>query len=65
MDIPLPAVPGFARAESIKALGVTISRRFSVTGHVDNLLVSCEQTLFAFRTLQHHDLQTNALQAIF
>ena len=65
VGIPPPAVPGFARAESIKALGVTISRRFSVTGHVDNLLVSCAQTLFALQTLQHNGLQTNALQAIF
>ena len=65
VDIPPPAVPGFARAESIKVLGVTISRRFSVTGHVDNLLVSCAQTLFALRTLQHHGLQTNELHAIF
>ena len=39
--IPLPAVPGFARAESIKALDVTMSRRFFVTEHVDNQLALC------------------------
>ena len=64
MDIPLLAVPGFARAESIKALGVAISRRFSITEHIDNLLASCAQTLIALQTLQHHGLQTNALHAI-
>ena len=63
--IPPPSVPGFVRAESIKVLGVTISRRFSVTEHVDNLLNSCAQTLFAMRTLRHHGLPTNALHAIF
>jgi hypothetical protein len=63
--IPPPAVPGFQRVESIKALGVTISRRFSVTDHVDHLLASCAQTLFALRTLRHHGLQTEALQNVF
>ena len=43
----------------------TISRRFTVTEYVDNLLASCAQSLFAWRTLQHHGLQANALQAIF
>ena len=38
---------------------------FSVAGLVDNLLASCAQSLFAWRTLQHHGLQANALQAIF
>src|SRR5664279_5042549 len=61
VNISPPAVPGFARAASIKALGVTISRRFSVTEHVDNLLASCAQTLFAMRTLHHHGLQTLSL----
>ena len=58
-------MPGFVRAESIKAHGVTINRRFSVTEHVDNLLASCVQTLLAMRTLRYHGRQTNALLAIF
>ena len=63
--IPPPSVPGFVRAESIKALSVTINRLFSVTKHFDNLLASCAQSLFAMRNLWHHGLQTNALYAIF
>ena len=63
--IPPPSVPGFVRAESIKVLGVTISRRFSVTEHVDNLSKPCAQTLFAMRTLRHPGLPTNALNGIF
>jgi len=59
------AVPGFQRVESIKALGVIISRRLSVTDHVDHLLASCAQTLFALRTLRHHGLPTSALHNVF
>jgi hypothetical protein len=63
--IPPSAVPGFQRVETIKALGVTISRRFAVTDHVDNLLAACAQTLFALRTLRYHGLPTSALHAVF
>ena len=44
---------------------MTISRRFSVTHHVDDLLAACAQTLFALRTLRHHGLPEVALQAVF
>ena len=63
--IPPLFVPGLARVESIKALGVTISRRFSVTQHVDNLLAACARTLFALRTLRNHGLPTSAIHAVF
>jgi hypothetical protein len=63
--IPPPAVPGFARVESIKALGVTISWRFSVAQHVDAILAGCAQTLFALRTLRQHGMPNNALRAVF
>jgi hypothetical protein len=63
--IPLPAVPGFQRVDTIKVLGVTFSRRFSVAKHVDNLLISCSQTLYALRTLRYHGLPTHALHAVF
>ena len=63
--IPEPAVPGIPRVESLKALGVMLSRKFSVTQHVDNLLISCAQSLFALRTLRHHGLPTDALQIVF
>ena len=63
--ITAPAVPDIPRVEKIKALGVTLSRRFSVSQHVDQLLVSCSQSLFALRTLRHHGLLTGALHAVF
>lgn len=65
VDIPPPADPSIERVESIKALGVTISRTFSVKQHVDNLLAACSQTIFALRTLRHHGMPTCALQTIF
>jgi len=45
------AVPTIPIVEEIKALGVTIRRRFSVAQHVNHLLVSCAhaQSLFAVR----------------
>ena len=64
-EIPPPAVPGFTRVDTIKILGVIFSRRFSVSEHVDHLLASCAQTLFAMRTLRHHGLPTNALHAVY
>lgn len=65
VDIPSPAVPTIPRVEEIKALGVTISRKFSVAQHVNNVLVSSAQSLFALRTLRHHGLPTDAQQTVF
>ena len=58
-------VPGFERIGLIKALGVTISRRFSIVQHVGALLAGCAQTLFALRSLRQHCTPTIALQAVF
>jgi len=43
--IPPQAVPTIPRVEEIKALGVTISRKFLVAQHVSHLLVSCARIL--------------------
>ena len=63
--IPVPAIPNIARVDTIEALGVTINRKFSVTQHVENLLASCAQTLFALRTLRQHGLPTSAIHIVF
>ena len=44
---------------------MTLSRKFSVAQHVDQLLVSCAQSLFALRTLRHHGLPTDASHTIY
>ena len=64
MVISPPAVPSMPRVEEMNALGVTISRKFSVVQHVNHLLVSCAQSLFAMRTLRNHGLPTDALHTV-
>jgi len=44
---------------------VTISRKFSVSLHVDELLTKCSQSLSALRTLRQHGLPPDALHAVF
>ena len=63
--IPQPAVPGFTRVDTVKNLGVTFSRKFSVTQHVENILAASAQTLFALRTLRHHGMPVSAIQTVF
>jgi len=46
-------------------LGVTFTRKFSVSLHVNDLLSRCSQSLFALRTLRQHGLPANALQVVF
>lgn len=65
LTIPPPAVPGIQRVEQVKMLGVTFSRKFSVSLHVDELLTKCTQSLFALRTLRHHGLPLDALHTVF
>jgi len=45
--------------------GVPISRQFSVAQHIDDLLATCAQTLFALHTLHHHGLPARAIHAVF
>jgi len=63
--IPPSEILGFQRVESIKILGVTFSRKFSLTHHVDYLFAACAQSLFTTRMLRQHGAATNALQQLF
>ena len=65
VSIPPPEVSGFQQVDSIKILGVTISRKFSLSDHVDHLLAAGAQSLFAMRTLRQHGLPTDALHHVF
>jgi len=42
-------------------LGVTFSRKFLVSLHVNDFLSHCSQSLFALRTLRQHSLPADAL----
>ena len=63
--VPSESVSGFTQVEEIKMLGVTFSRKFSVSRHVNDLLSRCSQSLFAMRTLRQHGLPADALQVVY
>jgi len=65
LTLPTPNTVGFERTDSIKALGVSFTRKLSVTPHVDELLAVCSKTLFALRTLRQHGLPTHIIHDIF
>ena len=63
--VPSSTVSGFTQVDEIKMLGVTFSRKFSVSRHINDLLSRCSQSLFALRTLRQHGLPADALQVVF
>jgi Reverse transcriptase (RNA-dependent DNA polymerase) len=63
--IPPPVVPEISRVDSIKVLGVTVSRRFSASQHIDAVLAGCAQTSFALRILRQHGMPDSALRVVF
>jgi len=48
-----------------KILGVTITNGLSVSPHVQSVIVSCAQVLYALRVLRAHGLCDSALQTIY
>jgi len=60
-----PTLSDIARVSSQNILGVTISRRLSVSDHVQNVVASCAQTLHALRLLRVHGLGDAALQTVY
>jgi hypothetical protein len=46
----IPGIPGIARAEAVKVLRVTVTCSLSVSVHVQNILNSCSQKMYAFKT---------------
>ena len=58
-------VPATPWVKEIEALGVTISRKFSVAQHVNHIRVSCVRSLFALCTLPLHGLLTDAIHTVF
>jgi len=49
---PPPLLSGISRVTTMKMLGVTISDKLSVSDHVQNIVGSCVQYLYAIRTLR-------------
>ena len=44
---------------------ILVSRKFSVSAHVTELLTNCARTLFAIRTLKQHGLPPEAVHTVF
>ena len=62
---PPPPVQGITRVSQLSILEVEISNNLSVSMHVDNLIKSCAQSLYALRTLRAHGLPDGPLHKIF
>jgi hypothetical protein len=60
-----PATPGLTRTTVIKVLGVTFTNSLSMSGHVQAVLSSSAQSLYAIRTLRSHGLSASALQHVY
>ena len=60
-----PTPMGIVRMKEIKTLGVTISDTFSIKTHVNNVISSCSQALYAMKILKSQGLTTESLQIIF
>ena len=53
------------RVKVIKILGVTITNGLSVSPHVQSVIASCAQVLYALRVLRAHGLCDSALHTIY
>lgn len=60
-----PLLAGIERVKSIKVLGVTFTDKLSMTPHLNNVLGSCSQTLYALKVLRANGMNDIALQTIY
>ena len=58
-------ISGLQRVKQIKILGVIITNGLSVSPHVQSVIASCAQVLYALRILRAHGLCDSALQTIY
>ena len=58
-------IPGISRVTSVKILGVTVTDSLSMSLHVQKILSSCSQTLYALKTLRAQGLNSIALRNIY
>jgi len=58
-------MPELQRVQVLKVLGVTLTNGLSVSLHVQNVITTCAQTLYALRVFRAHGLCDSALQIIF
>ena len=56
---------GIERVASMKILGVIVDNKLNFTEHIDATLNSCNQLLFALRTMRQHGLSNHCLNIVF
>ena len=56
---------GVRRVKEIKILGVIFDNRLTFSNHVQATISSCNQSLFALRTLKQHGLSEQCLRTVF
>ena len=62
---PPPTPMGIVRKTDLKTLGVTLSNNFSMTLHINKVVASCGQALYAMKILKAHGLSSNCLHSTF
>ena len=60
-----PPIPGIARVTQLKILGVIVDEKLNFQLHINELIKSCAQALFALKTLHHHGLSEKSIQLTF
>ena len=63
--LPPPPNPGIVRCDVIKILGVHLDNKLRFSTHLDEIITSCNRSLFALRTMRQHGMTAQALQSIF
>jgi len=56
---------GINRVTSMKILGVVVDSKLNFSEHIDFILNSCNQSLFAMRTMRQHGLSSLCLKNVF
>ena len=64
MHLP-PPIQNITRVTTIRILGVTFTNSLSVAEHIQVVINSCAQTLYALRILRSHGMDDAALQTIY
>jgi hypothetical protein len=59
---PAPGlIPGVERVESLVILGVHMSNNMTMNNHLDDLMTTCNQSMFALRTLKRAGLDNESI----
>ena len=59
-----PPLSGIKRVKSMVILGITITDDLRASNHVDSVIASCSQSMYALRVLKAHGLPAAALHTV-